>query len=70
MIGKKNIEYSIKDGLVVTATKTAIFYTLKAPNVKPPTASMDAMDIMELAGGICAGILMKDYVVYKKWMNE
>ena len=31
---------------------------------------MDAMDIMKLAGGIVGGALVKDYAVYKKWINE
>ena len=31
---------------------------------------MDAMDIMKLLGGICEGVLMKDYAVYKKWINK
>ena len=63
---KKNIEDSIKDGLVITATTTVIFYALKVANLKPPKASMDAMDIMKLAGGICGGVLVKDYAIYKK----
>ena len=50
---KKNIEDSIKDTLIITTTATRIFYALKAANVKPPKASLDAMDIMKLAGGIC-----------------
>ena len=66
---KKNIEDSIKDGLIITAT-TTIFFVLKAANVKPPKASLDAVDIMKLAGGICEGVLVKYYVVYKKWINE
>ena len=28
------------------------------------------MNIMKLAGGICGGVLVKDYAVYKKWINE
>ena len=67
---EKNIEYSIKDGLIITATTTGIFYVLKAANVKPPKASLDAMDIMKLAGGIVGGVVAKDYEVYKKWINE
>ena len=70
LIGKKNIEDSIKDGLIITATTTGIFYVLKAANVKPPKASLDAMDIMKLAGGIVGGVVVKDYAVYKKWINE
>ena len=67
---KKNIEDSIKDGLIITATTTWIFYVLKARNVKPPKASLDAMDNMKPAGGIVSGVFVKDYAVYKKWINE
>ena len=67
---EKNIEDSIKDGLIITATTTGIFYVLKAANVKPPKASLDAMDIMKLAGGIVGVVLVKDYAIYKKWIKE
>ena len=60
---KKNIEDSIKDRLIITATTTGIFFILKAANVKPPKSSLDAMDIMKLATGICGGVLVKDYAV-------
>ena len=45
---KKNVEDSIKDGLIITAATTVIFFALKAANVKPPKASLDVMDIMKL----------------------
>ena len=67
---KKDIEDSIKDGLIITATTTGIFYALKAASKKTPKASMDAMNIMKHAGGIVGGVLFKDYAVYKKWINE
>ena len=67
---KKNIEDSIKDGLIITTAATGIFFALKAANVKPPKVSLDAMDIMKLAGGISGGVLVKDYAVYKKWINK
>ena len=67
---KKNIEDSIKDGLIITTASTGIFFALKAANVKPPKASLDAMDIIKLAGRICGRVLVKDYAVYKKWINE
>ena len=67
---EKNVEDSIKVGLIITATTTGIFYVLKAANVKPPKASLDAMDIMKLAGGIVGGVLVKDYAVYRKWINK
>ena len=67
---KKNIEDSIKDRLIINITTTGIFYALKAANIKPPKASLDAMNIMKLAGGIVGGVLVKDYAVYKKWIKE
>ena len=69
---RKNIEDSLKDGVIITIGATGIFFGLKALNVvKPPkTSKLDAMDIMTLAGGICGGVLVKDYAVYKKWINE
>ena len=60
---KKNIEGSIKDGLIISSTTPGIFYLLKVANVKPPKASLDAMDIMKRAGGIVGGVLVKDYAV-------
>ena len=70
MIEKKNVEDSIKDGLIIRATTTGIFYVLKAANLKPRKVSLDAMDIMKRAGGIVGGVLVKDSAVYKKWVNE
>ena len=67
---EKNVDNSIKDGLIITATTTGIFYALKAANVKSPKASLDAMDIMKLADGIVGDVLFKDSAVYKKWVNE
>ena len=66
---EKNIEDSIKDGLIIIIGAAGIFFSLKAANVKPPKASLDAMDILKLTGGICGGVLVKDYAVYKKWIN-
>ena len=67
---KKNIEDPLRDGLIITIRATGIFFGLKAANVKPPKASLVAMDIMKLAGGICGGVLVKDYAVHKKRINE
>ena len=67
---KKNIEDSIKDGLIITIGAAGIFFALKAANVKPSKASLDAMGLLKLTGGICGGMLVKDYAVYKKWINE
>ena len=67
---KKNVEDSVKDGLIITAATTRKFFALKAAGVKLPKASLDAMDIMKLTDGICGGVLVKYYAVYKKWINE
>ena len=67
---KKNVSDSIKEGLIVIATTTGIFYLLKAANVKPQKTPLDVTDIMKLAVGIVGGVLVKDYAVYKKWINE
>ena len=67
---KKSIEDSLKDGLIITIGTAGVFYGLKAANVKPPKASLDAMDILKFTGGICVGVLVKDYAVYKKWIKE
>ena len=62
-VWKKNVEDSIKDGLIITAV---IFLALKPTSIKSPKTSLDAMDTMKLTGGICGAILVKDYSVYKK----
>ena len=67
---KKNVEDSIKDGLIITATMIGIFYVLKAANIKTPKKSLHAMDIMKPSGGKEAGVLIKCYAVYKKWINK
>ena len=60
----------MKDRLIITATTTGIFSALKELTVRPPKASLNAMDIMKLADGICGVVLVKDYAVYKRWINE
>ena len=60
---RKNIEDSIKDGLIITIRASGIFFGLKAANAKPSKASLDAMDILKLARGTCGGVLVKDYAV-------
>ena len=67
---KKRIENSIKDRLIITATANGIFSVLKGANVKPPKASMNAMDIVKLAGGIVGSVPVKNYAVYRKWIKE
>ena len=54
----------------MTATTTRIVCILKTANVKPPKASLDAMDITKLAGGILGGVFVNDYAVFEKWINE
>ena len=66
---QKNLEDSIKEGLIITSAIVGIFWLLKMIKVQPPKASLDAQDIVKLAGGITAGALLKDYVIYKKWMK-
>ena len=64
---KKNVEYPIRYGLIITTPATGTFFALKVVTaVKPPKTSLNAMDIMKLTGGICVGALMKGYAVYKK----
>ena len=67
---KKSIKDSIKDRLIITATTTGMFYLLKAANVKPLKVSMNALDIIKFTGRICGGVLVKDYAVYRKWINH
>ena len=67
---EKNVEDSIKDGLIITIKTTRIFFALKGTNVNLPKAFLDTIDIMKLSGGICRGVLVKDYAVYKKWIKE
>ena len=67
---EKSIEDSIKDRLIITIGAAGMFFGLKTANVKPPKASLDVMDILKLTGGICGGVLVKDYAVYKKKNNE
>ena len=52
---RKNIENYIKDGLIITVGSTGIFFALKTTNLKPPKASIDAMNIMKYFDGICDG---------------
>lgn len=52
---RKNIEDCTKDGLIITATSTEIYFALKTVNLKPSESSLDAMSIMKHAGGICGG---------------
>ena len=64
---KKNLEDSLKEGLIITASTVIIFWLLKMAKINPPKASLDAQDIIKLSAGITAGALIKDYAYYK-WM--
>ena len=67
---KKSIEDSLKDELIITIGAAGIFFGLKAANVKPPEGSLDAMNILKLTGEICGDVVVNNYAVYKKWINE
>ena len=69
---RKNIDDSLKDGVIITIGATGICFGPKALNVvkSPKTSKLDAMDIITLSGGICGEVLIKDYAVYKRWINE
>ena len=67
---QKDLLDSAKDGSIITGVSLLFFYGLKALKIKPPSASLDPTDWIKLGGGICLGTLAKDYMVYKKWINE
>ena len=56
--------------MIIKAVTNGIFFALKTTNVKPPKAFLDDMDTIEFTVGICGGVLVKDYAVYEKWINE
>ena len=66
---KKNIKDSIKDGLIIAGTTTGIYFEVKSENRRPQKVSLDTMDIMKLARGLCGGVLVKVYAVYEEWVN-
>ena len=65
---KKNLEDSLKEGLLITGSTVGIFWLLKLAKINPPKAALDAQDIIKLGAGITMGALIKDYVYYKKLM--
>ena len=67
---QKNIEDSVKHGVIITVTTTRLFLVLKAAGMKPPKAALHAIDVMKVGAKICTGVLVKDYAVYKTWINE
>ena len=62
---RKNIEDSLKDGLIIIIGAAGIFFGLKVANLKPLKPSLDAMDLLKLTGGTCGGVLVKDNAIYK-----
>ena len=54
--------------MIITTGATRIFFGVKVANIKLP--SLDAMFVVKLAGETVDGVLVKDYTVYKKWINE
>ena len=63
---RKIFEDNINDGFIITAATTGISFALNARNLKPEKESLDTMDIIKLAGGICGEELVKDHIVQKK----
>ena len=67
---KKEIMDSLKEGAIITGVTIGFFTFLKYLfKVSPPAAKLDATDIVKLGGGICTGVLAKDYAVSKKWIS-
>ena len=68
---QKEIKDSLKDGSIITISTIALFYLLKSAfKVSPPSTSLNMNDMLKLAAGICTGALVKDYMVYKKYIDE
>ena len=55
LIGKKTRD-SIKDGLIITATVTAIIFALSVADVKPRNGILGAMVIIKLTDRMCGWI--------------
>lgn len=64
LIGK-SIANSVKDKQVITDTTVRLIFALKAANIKPSGASLDAKDIRQHTDVMCGGVLVKNYAVYK-----
>ena len=67
---EKNVENSIKNGVIITIEATGILFGQKVVYGKPPVAYLSAMDIVQLFGLICGEVFVRDYAVYKKWIKE
>ena len=68
---KKEFMDSLKDGAIITGVTLGVFFGLKSLlKTQPPSVKLDGMDALKLFGGISSGVLVKDYAVYKKWIDE
>ena len=52
------------------ATSTEIFFGVRTANVTTPNVTQITMYIVKFVGVICGGVLLKYYVVYRKWIDE
>ena len=59
LAGRKTLKTLLKHWKIISTTTTGIFFALKAANVKPPKAFLDAMDIIRFTGRICGGCWWK-----------
>ena len=68
---KKEVMDSLKDGAIITGVTLGVFFGLKyLLKTQPPTVKLDGIDALKLFGGVATGVLVKDYTVYKKWIDE
>ena len=67
---KKEIMDSLKEGLIVTGVTIGLYVSLKYLfKASPPSAQLDLSDVGKLGVGMLSGVLVKDYVIEKKWIN-
>ena len=69
MIGKKTLKTPLK---MIDYYHRGHWNILRVKGGKPKTTKgiTGCYGILKLAGGIVGGVLVKDYAVYKKWINE
>ena len=70
LIGEKNIEDSIKDGLIITATTTGIFFCSHDSQYKTTNSISRRRGYHKIHWWNSGGVLIKDYVAYEKWINK
>ena len=56
--------------MIWTVTTSKFFYSLKTPIAKYEKAPIDTMYIIILASGTFGGVVIKDYVLYNKFINK